>query len=107
MHFDNYNVLNALHFWVREKKQSDAEVDFLYKFDGQVIPVEVKSGTYGKLRSLHQFLELSDISTAVRFYAGPFQVEEHKLSTGKLFKLINIPYFLSGKLNEYLEHVQF
>ncbi|MCL2041288.1 MAG: ATP-binding protein [Bacteroidales bacterium] len=102
----NYNVLNALHFWVREKKQSDAEVDFLYKFDGQVIPVEVKSGTYGKLRSLHQFLELSEISTAVRFYAGPFQVEEHKLSTGKLFKLINIPYFLSGKLNEYLDSVQ-
>jgi predicted AAA+ superfamily ATPase len=99
----NYNVLNTLHFWVREKKQSDAEVDFLYKFDGQIIPVEVKSGSSGKLRSLHQFLEMSEIPVAVRFYAGQFQIEEHKTLTVKPFKLINLPYFLSGKLNEYLK----
>lgn len=68
-----------------------------------MIPVEVKSGTSGKLRSLLQFLEMSDISVAVRFYAGHFQVEEHKTLDGKPFKLINIPYFLAGKLNEYLE----
>jgi len=100
----NYNVLYRLHFWVRDKNQSDAEVDFLYNFDGQMIPVEVKSGKSGKLRSLHQFLELSEISVAVRFYAGQLQVEEHKTLTGKPFKLINIPYFLAGKLNEYLEY---
>ena len=99
----NYNVLNCLHFWVRDKKQSDAEVDFLYQFDGQMIPVEVKSGRSGKLRSLLQFLDMSNISVAVRFYAGDFQVEEHKTLTGKPFKLINIPYFLAGKLKEYLE----
>jgi len=98
----NFNVLNNLHFWVKDKKQSDAEVDFLYNFDGQVIPVEVKSGRSGKLRSLLQFLDMSDIPVAVRFYAGNFQIEEHKTPTGKPFKLINIPYFLTGKLNEYL-----
>jgi predicted AAA+ superfamily ATPase len=99
----NYNVLNTLHFWVREKKQSDAEIDFLYRFDGQMVPVEVKSGASGKLRSLLQFLEISEISVAVRFYAGQFQIEEHKTLTGKPFKLINIPYYLAGKLNEYLK----
>ncbi|MCL2511515.1 MAG: AAA family ATPase [Bacteroidales bacterium] len=99
----NFNVLNSLHFWVNEKKQSDAEVDFLYNFDGQIIPVEVKSGKSGKLRSLLQFLDMSNIPIAVRFYAGNFQVEEHKTLTGKPFKLINIPYFLVGKLKGYLE----
>jgi predicted AAA+ superfamily ATPase len=99
----SYNVLNTLHFWVRDKKQSGAEVDFLYHFDGQMIPVEVKSGKSGKLRSLLQFLDLSGISIAVRFYAGPFQIEEHKTFAGKPFKLINIPYFLAGKIKEYLE----
>jgi len=99
----SYNVLNRLHFWIREKKQSNAEVDFLYNFGGQMIPVEVKSGTSGKLRSLHQFLEVSEIQVAVRFYAGQFQVEEHKTLEGKPYKLINIPYFLTGKLNGYLE----
>jgi len=98
-----YNILHTLQFWVRDKNQSDSEVDFLYHFDGQMIPVEVKSGKSGKLRSLLQFLDLSGISVAVRFYAGQFQVEEHQTLTGKPFKLINIPYFLAGKLNEYLE----
>jgi len=100
-----YNVLHTLQFWIRDKNQSDAEVDFLYHFDGQMIPVEVKSGKSGKLRSLLQFLDLSGISVAVRFYAGQFQVEEHKTMTGKPFKLINIPYFLAGKLHGYLENV--
>jgi predicted AAA+ superfamily ATPase len=100
----NYNILSGLHFWVRDKKQSDAEVDFLYNFQQQMIPVEVKSGASGKLRSLLQFLEMSDISNAVRFYSGNFQIEEHKTLNGKPFRLINIPYFLAGKLNEYLEY---
>ena len=98
-----YNVLHTLQYWIRDKKQSDAEVDFLYNFDGQIIPVEIKSGKSGKLRSLLHFLDMSEISVAVRFYAGQFQVEEHKTSTGKPFKLINIPYFLAGKLHGYLE----
>ena len=100
----NCNILYSLHFWVRDKKQSDAELDFLYDFHRQMVPVEVKSGTSGKLRSLLQFLEMSDISVAVRFYAGNFQVEEHRTLSGKPFKLINIPYFLAGKLNGYLEY---
>jgi predicted AAA+ superfamily ATPase len=97
-----YNILHQLHFWIRDKKQSNSEIDFLYNFDGQMIPVEVKSGKSGKLRSLFQFLDLSKISVAVRLYAGQFQIEEHKTESGKPFKLINIPYFLTGKLNEYL-----
>ena len=99
----NYNILHTLRFWVRDKKQSDAEVDLLYNFDGQMIPVEIKSGKSGKLRSLHQFVEMSKIHVAVRFYAGHFQVDEHKTLNGKPFKLINIPYFLAGNLREYLE----
>jgi predicted AAA+ superfamily ATPase len=99
----NYNIFNALRFWVRDKKQSDAEVDFLYNFDGQMIPVEIKSGKSGKLRSLHHFLEMSQIRISVRLYAGHFQIEEHKTLNGKPFKLINLPYFLAGKLNKYLE----
>jgi len=101
----NYNIINSLHFWVRYKKQSDAEVDLLYNFDGQKIPVEIKSGKSGKLRSLHQYVEMSEITVAVRFYAGQYQVEEQKTPSGKPFKLINIPYFLAGQLHKYLEHI--
>ncbi|MFZ6010681.1 MAG: hypothetical protein ACOYXT_10070 [Bacteroidota bacterium] len=45
-----HQSLSALHFWVREKKTSVAEVDHLFPFEGKLIPVEVRSGSVGKLR---------------------------------------------------------
>jgi len=36
-----YNALSSLNFWVREKKESTAEVDFLWAFESKLIPVEV------------------------------------------------------------------
>jgi uncharacterized protein len=46
-----------LYYWQRLEKSSTAEVDFLAVKRGEVIPVEVKSGVAGRLRSLHLFLE--------------------------------------------------
>ena len=58
-----------------------------------------------KLRSLfYYFLDTSTIDFAVRFYAGKLQLEEHKTHSGKLFKLLNLPYYLSGKLKSYLDY---
>jgi penicillin-binding protein-related factor A (putative recombinase) len=57
-------------FWVREKSQSQAKIDFLVQYKGYVIPVEVKSGKTGKLRSLHQFMDRCPHLYVVRMYAG-------------------------------------
>ncbi len=48
---------SELHFWAREARNSNAEVDYLVVADGAVLPVEVKSGAAGRLRSLHLLLE--------------------------------------------------
>ena len=90
-------------FWVREKKQSSAEVDLVIPFRGLLIPIEIKSGSIGKLRSLHQFMDACPHGYAVRMYAGKFEVHTAKTTNGKEFKLLNLPYFLGLKLNEYLE----
>jgi len=100
----NHSFLNSLHFWVRDKKQSEAEIDIMYPYNSAMIPVEVKSGKSGKLRSLLYFLDVSTIDFAVRFYAGKLQLEEHKTHSGKTFKLLNLPYYLSGKLKDYLDY---
>ena len=100
----SYSFLNSLHFWVRDKKQSEAEIDIMYPYHSTMIPVEVKSGKSGKLRSLLYYLDNSTIDFAVRFYAGKLQLEEHKTLSGKTFKLLNLPYYLSGKLKEYLDY---
>ncbi len=47
----------ALHYWVREKAGAQAEVDALLPWNGTVIPVEIKAGPSGKVRSLRVFLD--------------------------------------------------
>ncbi|HPY13563.1 MAG TPA: ATP-binding protein [bacterium] len=46
-----------LFYWVREKQNSQAEIDFVIQKQDKVIPVEVKSGTTGNLKSMMQFLK--------------------------------------------------
>jgi len=46
----------TLYYWAREAKSSTAEVDYLLAKRGRTVPVEVKSGSAGRLRSLHLFL---------------------------------------------------
>lgn len=48
---------DQLYYWAREAKSSSAEVDFLTVIDGKIVPVEIKSGAAGRLRSLHMLLE--------------------------------------------------
>jgi predicted AAA+ superfamily ATPase len=46
-----------LHFWAREARGSNAEVDFLIEIAGMPVPVEVKAGARGSLKSMRLFLE--------------------------------------------------
>jgi predicted AAA+ superfamily ATPase len=91
-------------FWVRQKKGAQAEVDLLYPYRELVIPIEIKSGKVGKLRSLHQFIERSPHPYAIRMYAGLFSIEKHKTPRGKPFVLINLPYYLTSQLDSYLDY---
>ncbi|MCK5879336.1 MAG: ATP-binding protein [Holophagae bacterium] len=90
-------------FWVREKRQANAEVDFLLKYKSRVIPVEVKSGKPGSLRSLHAFIEQSGITTAVRLYSGGFHVQEAVTPVQRVrYTLHNLPLYMASRLLEYL-----
>ncbi len=91
-------------FWVREKKQSNAEVDFVWAEHGRLIPVEVKSGKNGTLRSLHQFISLSEIKLAVRFYDQPYSLDDASTPGGtEKYRLLNLPLYCAGKLSEGLD----
>lgn len=93
-------------FWARESRGSGAEVDFLYQHGNILVPIEVKSGSTGRLRSLHSFMDSCPHGYAVRFYSGPVTVDSLKTMNGKPFKLLNLPHFLSEYLPEYLDWSQ-
>jgi predicted AAA+ superfamily ATPase len=90
-------------FWVREKRQTSAEVDLVFAWQNKIIPIEIKSGATGSLRSLHQFIEASDHPYAVRVYGGGFKVEETQTPQGKPYLLMNLPYYLGTKIGEYVK----
>jgi len=94
-HSDTYPSLN---FWIRE--QGAAEIDFLYPFKGFVIPIEVKSGKAGKLRSLNLFMEKSNHPYAVRIYSGKSRIDRVTLPSGKRFFLYSMPYYVLPRLDE-------
>lgn len=47
----------ALHCWARPRAGSEAEVDFVVEYKNRPIPVEVKSGEKGQLKSLNLYLK--------------------------------------------------
>jgi predicted AAA+ superfamily ATPase len=94
--------LDRLAFWVREKNQSSAEVDFVFPFENMLIPIEVKSGKSGKLRSLQIFMDDCQHDMAIRMYAGELSLHSAVKPAGKSFRLLNLPYFLGEKLSAYL-----
>jgi len=93
----------AMRFWARDKRGSSSEVDFLLQHGERLIPVEVKSGATGRLRSVHRFMEDSKLDIAVRFYGGEVRVDSLRTPSGRKFSLLNLPHFLVGQLNEYLD----
>lgn len=89
-------------FWVRELKQSQAEVDFILPWQTSLVPVEVKSGKTGTLRSLHSFIDNTGCTTAVRLYAGEPGWQSARTPAGNSYRLLNLPYFLASRIRDYL-----
>jgi len=91
----------SLRFWIREK--GAAETDFLYPFKDLIIPIEVKSGKTGKLKSLNQFMENSQHPYAIRVYSGKTRIDRIQLPSGKQYLLCSIPYYLLSRLDDVIE----
>ncbi len=98
----DYRVSHKRNFWVRDKHGSDAEIDFVIQYDNKVIPIEVKSGNNAKLRSLHIFMDGVSHNLAVRVWSNPLSIDEVVTPNGKLFKLINLPFYYVGMVEKVL-----
>jgi hypothetical protein len=87
-----------LYYWNRPSKGSTAEVDFLISLDGTVIPVEVKAGKTGRLKSLQMFIQEKGSPIAVRFNSDIPTIYKTKTSIAlkepKPFTLLSLPLYL-------------
>lgn len=103
-----------LFYWHREAKNANAEVDYLCTHENNVIPVEVRAGTSGSLKSMQMFLAEKKRGFAVRFNMdrpslGSFSSDiGDKTGVKKIsFTLLSLPLFLAGQTDRLLrEHFQ-
>ena len=70
----------SLYYWAREARNSNAEVDYLIAHKATPVPIEVKSGKTGRLRSMHIYLDKYKEQIGVRVSQIPFSYENSILS---------------------------
>lgn len=100
-----YYVSPALYYWVREKKNANAEIDYLIQHGTKVLPIEIKSGSTGSLKSLHLFMDLKKLSHALRINADvPSQVivQTKTHQTQIEYRLYSLPFYLTEQIHRLL-----
>jgi len=92
---------SQLYYWQREKRNSEAEIDYVTERNNTVLPIEVKAGKTGALKSLHIYVAEKKLKTAVRFNLDiPSSGEiSHSVKIGKSvkkihYRLISLPLYL-------------
>jgi len=90
-----------LYYWQREGRSENAEVDFLLQEDAQIIPVEIKAGKSGTLKSLHRFMHEKRGGRAIRYDLNlpSTQQIEVRISPEELvrYQLESRPLYMAGE----------
>lgn len=89
---------SQLYYWCREVVGSQAEVDYIIMHHHHIIPVEVKSGTTGQLKSLHLFMKEKQSSLGVRISEAPLSYHA---------PLLSVPFYLIEELPRLLDAILF
>lgn len=78
-----------LYYWHREKRGSNAEVDYLIEEGAQIVPVEIKSGTTGKMQSMNIFINEKRTSKGIRISLENFS-QYGKINVVPLYAVSNL-----------------
>ncbi|MEX1117441.1 MAG: DUF4143 domain-containing protein, partial [Terrimicrobiaceae bacterium] len=94
-----------LFHWRREGGRV-GEVDFLIEMQGAILPVEIKSGSTGSMKSLHQFMYEKQFPLAIRLDRNPPSRQTIQVKTTQSqpveYTLLNVPYYLIWKISNLL-----
>ena len=100
-------------YWHREQKNANAEVDYLRAHEDHIVPVEVRAGSSGSLKSLQVFLAEKKSDFAVRLNMDKPSIGSFTASIGGKdgtsdlrYTLLSLPLYLIGQLDRLLhEHL--
>ncbi|MBN1906703.1 MAG: ATP-binding protein [Deltaproteobacteria bacterium] len=97
-----------LFYWQRTGGRL-GEIDYIIQHADKIIPVEVKSGTAGGMKSLHQFMAEKKLELAVRIDSNTPRVEDVDLKTTSgqpvKYRLLSIPLYFTGRVSELIDEI--
>ena len=98
-----------LTYWLREGRALNAEVDFVIGLQGQILPIEVKAGATGSMKSLHQFMGEKGGDLAIRFDASlpaEFDIDTTIRKGNEArevkYRMLSLPIYLVERLDEVI-----
>ncbi len=108
------NEQPRLCYWLREGKSANAEVDYIISRGMRIIPVEVKAGKSGSLKSLQQIMLHKHLNFAIRFDTNPPSLQEVRHATSSpqgtrpvIFSLLSLPLYLVEECLRLVDDAQF
>jgi predicted AAA+ superfamily ATPase len=96
--YERSEKLASLFYWEKEGVGNSAEVDYVITWKNIIIPVEVKGGPTGRLKSLHQFMKEKKSRLGICISEAP-------LSYDNDHKILSLPFYLLSKLPDILEEI--
>lgn len=101
--YNNPRSQHDLYYWENTAEGTHSEVDYIIASDMNVLPIECKSGTSGKMKSLHLFMQKKHLTYAVRCSLENFALlESHDKKDKDTIRRIQIlPLFAISNL--YIE----
>ncbi len=98
-------IESKLYYWTREQRNANAEIDYIFQWNNSFLPIEVKAGKTGSLKSLQVYLFEKNLKTGLRFNLdrpslGTFRT---RISAGKKqgeieFQLLSLPLYMCSQL---------
>jgi predicted AAA+ superfamily ATPase len=85
---DDKDFGTGLYYWDRAEVRATAEVDYLFAQNGRVIPIEVKAGATGHLKSMYRFL--------ADHAASPVGIRISERAFSKQDKILNVPVYAAS-----------
>lgn len=83
-----------LYYWQREKPSATSEIDYIISDNGNIIPVEVKAGSTGRLKSLQIFIDEKETNFGIR-------ISQNKLSFGK--RILSLPLYMISQIPRLIQ----
>lgn len=97
----------ALYYWHRDEAGSSAEIDYVIQHGNRIVPIEVKAGATGSLKSLHVFMGLKKLPLAIRInsdYPSKTNVDvKDNLGKSVYYSFISLPFYLVGQIHRLLQ----